>query len=99
MGIRITILRMRTTLDLPAPLLDEAQRLLGFKSKTDTVVLSLTELVRRRRIDELKTLAGRVDLGIDLGRSRRRPAPSQVRTALPARPSTPLHRGRPAAKS
>lgn len=63
---------MRTTLDLPTPLLDEAQRLLGFKSKTDTVVLSLTELVRHRRIDELKSLAGRVDLGIDLGRSRRR---------------------------
>jgi Bacterial antitoxin of type II TA system, VapB len=64
---------MRTTLDLPAPLLDEAQRLLGFKSKTDTIVLSLTELVRRRRIDELKNLVGRVDLTIDLDRSRRRP--------------------------
>ncbi len=63
---------MRTTLDLPQPLLDEAQRLLGFKSKTDTVVLSLTELIRRRRIDELKSLAGRVDLGLDLARSRRR---------------------------
>jgi Arc/MetJ family transcription regulator len=67
-----TIERMRTTLDLPGPLLDEAQRLLGFKSKTDTIVLSLTELVRRRRIDELKSLVGRVDLGIDLGRSRSR---------------------------
>lgn len=64
---------MRTTLDLPASLLDEAQKLLGFKSKTDTVVLSLTELVRRRRIDELKSLAGRIDLDLDLDRSRRRP--------------------------
>lgn len=64
---------MRTTLDLPAALLDEAQKLLGFKSKTDTVVLSLTELVRRRRIDELKSLAGRIDLDLDLDRSRRRP--------------------------
>jgi len=67
------IIRMRTTLDLPGPLLDEAQRLLGFKSKTDTVVLSLTELVRRRRVDELKSLAGHVDLRIDLDRARRRP--------------------------
>ena len=32
---------MRTTLDLPAELLAEAQKLLGFKSKTDTIVLSL----------------------------------------------------------
>jgi Arc/MetJ family transcription regulator len=64
---------MRTTLDLPAELLEEAQRLLGFKSKTDTVVLSLTELVRKRRIDELKSLAGSVHLELDLGQSRRRP--------------------------
>ncbi len=71
--------RMRTTLDLPAPLLDEAQRLLGFKSKTDTIILSLTELVRRRRIDELKGLVGRVDLTIDLDGSRRRPTPRKAR--------------------
>jgi hypothetical protein len=63
---------MRTTLDLPASLIDEAQKLLGFKSKTDTVVLSLTELIRRRRLEELKNLLGKVDLGIDLRRSRRR---------------------------
>jgi Arc/MetJ family transcription regulator len=36
---------MRTTLDLPEALMGEAPRLLGFKSKTDTVILSLTELV------------------------------------------------------
>jgi len=65
---------MRTTLDLPAELLGEAQRLLGFKSKTDTVVLSLTELVRRRRLDELKAMAGSFDLRLDLGASRRRPS-------------------------
>jgi Arc/MetJ family transcription regulator len=67
---------MRTTLDLPAALMDEAQKLLGFKSKTDTVVLSLTELVRRRRIEELRGLLGRVDLDLDLDRSRRRPLPA-----------------------
>jgi Arc/MetJ family transcription regulator len=64
---------MRTTLDLPAALMDEAQKMLGFKSKTDTVILSLTELVRRRRIEELRGLLGRVDLDLDLDRSRRRP--------------------------
>ncbi len=77
---------MRTTLDLPADLLNEAQQLLGFKSKTDTIILSLTELVRRRRIEELKGLAGRVDLGLDLNRSRRRPpAESAERKASLAR--------------
>jgi Arc/MetJ family transcription regulator len=63
---------MRTTLDLPEELLKEAQNLLGFKSKTDTVVLSLTELVRRRRIDELKSLAGKIELELDVDVSRRR---------------------------
>lgn len=64
---------MRTTLDIPEPLIDEARRLLGFKSKTDTVVLSLQELIRRRRIEELKALMGAVKLEIDIPRSRRRP--------------------------
>jgi len=64
---------MRTTLDLPAGLVDEARSILGFKSKTDTIVLALRELVRRRRIDELKDLLGRVELDVDVARSRRRP--------------------------
>jgi hypothetical protein len=64
---------MRTTLDLPEPLIEEARRLLGFKSKTDTVVVSLQELVRKKRIDELKAMLGKVKLEIDLPRSRRRP--------------------------
>jgi hypothetical protein len=64
---------MRTTLDLPEPLIEEARRLLGFKSKTDTVVVSLQELVRKKRIDELKSMLGKVKLEIDVPRSRRRP--------------------------
>jgi Arc/MetJ family transcription regulator len=65
---------MRTTLDIPEPLIDEARRMLGFKSKTDTVVLALRELVRRQRIGELKEIMGSVRLEIDLNRSRRRSA-------------------------
>jgi hypothetical protein len=65
---------MRTTLDLPGDLLEEARAFLGFKSKTDTVVLALRELVRRSRIEELKTLLGRVRLDVDVPRSRRRRA-------------------------
>jgi len=69
---------MRTTLDIPRELIEEARRILGFKSKTDTVILSLQELIRRRRIEELKDLMGSVELDIDLNDSRRRsrnPAP------------------------
>lgn len=64
---------MRTTLDIPEDLLDEARERLGFKSKTDTVIFSLQELVRRKRIEELKALLGHVHLDIDLHASRRRP--------------------------
>lgn len=64
---------MRTTLDIPEPLLEEARHILGFKSKTDTVVLALQELVRKRRIEELKAVLGSVRLEIDVPKSRRRP--------------------------
>jgi Arc/MetJ family transcription regulator len=65
---------MRTTLDLPDPLVEEAKKALGFKSKTDTVVFALREVVRRSRIEDLKRLFGTIDVQIDLDTSRRRPA-------------------------
>lgn len=64
---------MRTTLDIPAGLLDEARSALGFKSKTDTIVLALRELVRKHRVEELKGLLGKITLDVDVPRSRRRP--------------------------
>jgi Arc/MetJ family transcription regulator len=64
---------MRTTLDIPEALLEEARTAVGLRSKTDTIILALRELVRRRRLRELKQLLGRVQLDIDLAESRRRP--------------------------
>jgi Arc/MetJ family transcription regulator len=64
---------MRTTLDLPEDLVQEAMQVTRFKSKTDTVIYALRELVRRRNIEELKALAGRIDVEVDLDKSRRRP--------------------------
>jgi hypothetical protein len=63
---------MRTTLDLPAGLVEEARALLQFRSKTDTIIFALRELVRRKRIDDLKALMGSVDLHLDVAASRRR---------------------------
>ena len=45
---------MRTTLDLPDGLVEEAREAIGYKSKTDTVVFALKEVIRRKRKDELK---------------------------------------------
>ena len=64
---------MRTTLDIPEDLIEEARELLGFKSKTDTIIVALRELVRKRRIEELKEMMGSIKLEIDVPRSRRRP--------------------------
>jgi hypothetical protein len=60
---------MRTTLDLPPGLVDEARAAIGFKSKTDTVVFALKEVVRRSRLDELKSLVRRIEYPPD-GTSR-----------------------------
>jgi Arc/MetJ family transcription regulator len=70
---------MRTTIDVPEDLMEEAKRVLGFKSKTDTVIVSLREMIRRKRIEELKNLMGAISLEIDLDKSRRRPVKSRKR--------------------
>jgi hypothetical protein len=64
---------MRTTLDLPDGLIDEARDAMGFASKTDTVVYALREVVRRKRLEELKGMFGTVNIDIDTAKSRRRP--------------------------
>jgi Arc/MetJ family transcription regulator len=56
---------MRTTLILPEALVDEARIMLGFTSKTDTVVYALREVVRRGRRDDLKALLGRMTFEFD----------------------------------
>lgn len=66
---------MRTTLDIPEELIEEARLLLGFKSKSDTIIVSLRELIRRKRIEELKKMAGSIKLEIDVPSSRRRNPP------------------------
>jgi biotin synthase-like enzyme len=63
---------MRTTLDIPEDILEEARKILGFKSKTDVIIHSLRELIRKKKIEEIKDLAGKIDIDVDLHQSRRR---------------------------
>lgn len=63
---------MRTSLILPQALIDEAQKALGYTSKTDTVVYALREVVRRSRTEELKALLGRVQFEFDPTTLRKR---------------------------
>ncbi|MGH9386363.1 MAG: type II toxin-antitoxin system VapB family antitoxin [Vicinamibacterales bacterium] len=62
---------MRTTLDLPTGLVEAARDAVGFKSKTDTVVFALKEVVRRSRLDDLKALVRRLDFEFDPADVRR----------------------------
>lgn len=63
---------MRTTLDLPENLINEAMRVTHTSTKTGVIVKALEELVRRNKISELKKFKGKIDLEIDLNEIRDR---------------------------
>jgi Arc/MetJ family transcription regulator len=63
---------MRTTLDLPENLLDEAMKATHIKTKTKVIITALEELIRKSKISELKKFKGKVDLDIDLNTIRGR---------------------------
>jgi Arc/MetJ family transcription regulator len=57
---------MRTTLDLPEALVDEAVRVTHAKTKTAAIVHALEDVVRKSKIRKLKGYKGKIDLDIDL---------------------------------
>ena len=67
-----TEVAMRTTLDLPEDLMNEALRVTGIKTKTQLIITALEELVRKSTISELKEFKGKVDLDMDLNTLRNR---------------------------
>ncbi|CBE69822.1 MAG: DUF2191 domain-containing protein [Candidatus Methylomirabilis oxygeniifera] len=62
---------MRTTMDLPKDLLEEAKKICGTKTMTGTVILSLQKLIQSKKIERLRSLRGRLDLDVDLKRLRK----------------------------
>jgi len=61
---------MRATLQLPEGLLEEAQQAVGAKTKTTTVIISLQELINKKKREGLQALRGKIDLDIDLSKLR-----------------------------
>ncbi len=57
---------MRTTLDLPEKLLDEAMKTTHISTKTKVIITALEELIRKSKISGLKKFKGKVDLDIDM---------------------------------
>ena len=62
---------MRTTIDLPDRLLEEARMASHTRTKRETVVAGLEELIRKANREQLRELAGKVELRVNLERSRK----------------------------
>ena len=64
---------MMTTVDLPKKLVEEAKQLSGAKTKTQAIIWGLEELAKKKKIERLMGLRGKVPLrGLNLRRSRAR---------------------------
>jgi Arc/MetJ family transcription regulator len=66
---------MRTTVDIPSDLLEAARRAADSRTKRETVIAGLEELIKRAEREELRQLAGRMRLRVNVPRSRRRRSP------------------------
>ena len=53
---------MRTTMDIDRKLLDDVVALTGEKTKGKAVSKALEEYIRKKRIEELRAMAGTIDL-------------------------------------
>ena len=63
---------MRTTLDLPESLINEAMALTHINTKTDLIKTALQNLIQKEKIKDLKQYFGKINLDIDLDTMRRR---------------------------
>jgi Arc/MetJ family transcription regulator len=61
---------MRTTLDLPEETIEKARRVANLRTKRETVIAGLEELIRKSKREELRGLAGKIRLDVDFPRSR-----------------------------
>ena len=63
---------MRTTLDLPETLIEEAMTLTNSQTKTEVIKTALVSLIQKEKIKDIKNFYGKLDLGIDLNTLRNR---------------------------
>ena len=63
---------MRTTIDIPDELVKEAIHWTHVKTKTMAVILGLQELINRHKLDELRSLKGKVAINFEKHAARKR---------------------------
>ena len=57
---------MRTTLDLPEDLLNEAMEVTHTDTKTAVIIRAIEELIRKSTISDIKKYKAKINLDIDL---------------------------------
>lgn len=65
------VIKMRATLNIPDELIAEVQNITGAKSRTKAVVTAVQEFVRKKRMEELLALKGRIEIDYDWEREER----------------------------
>jgi Arc/MetJ family transcription regulator len=63
---------MRTTLDLPEQLMQDAMKASHQKTKTAVIIAALHDFVRKTRLQKLRSFKGQVELDVDLDALRKR---------------------------
>lgn len=63
---------MRTTIDLPALLVEEAMKVSHQTTKTAVIIAALEDFVRKSKIQSLKKYKGKVQLDLNLDTLRKR---------------------------
>ena len=63
---------MRTTLNLPEKLMQDALKASHQKTKTAVIITALHDFVRKTRLQELRRFKGQVELDVDLDALRKR---------------------------
>ena len=57
---------MRTTLNLDEELVRELMQTTSAKTKTEAIHLAMKELVRRKKLEKLKALSGKIRIDLDM---------------------------------
>jgi hypothetical protein len=63
---------MRTTLELPDTLVNEAMSLTKISSKTDLIKFALENVIQQQKIKDLTNYFGKINLDIDINKLRNR---------------------------
>ena len=56
---------MKTTLNIPESLIREAMKLANRRTKTDTIIVALKEYIRRKELENVISMSGKLDFSDD----------------------------------